>query len=196
MASSGAKRYRPRKLGRIIRMRPLTLSALLVLASCSGGGSDESREKATERTAQAPTQAVSLEPGEWEFATNITKSYVANRQATVVGAKSNSLPSAPQSSTTKACIGPDQVEQPREALFTGEREGCKYEHFYMSRGRLVAALSCPQPNGEMNMSMDGSYTATTMDVSADTSIGVFGTGTLKVQSKISGRRTGPCPAGA
>jgi hypothetical protein len=164
-------------------MRRIVVSALVGLAACSGGGGEESSNK-------IDRASIRLEPGEWELTNEITNITLADQGTAAVPMKVG------MRTTTKSCITPEQVEQPQPTIFASSKDTCTYKNFYMSRGRLVASMSCKQPglDGEMLMTVEGDYTNTSMDVTVEMATSLVGPGDVKVNSKISGRRLGECPA--
>jgi hypothetical protein len=68
----------------------------------------------------------------------------------------------------------------------------------MSRGRIVSAMTCADPSGQGKtmMSMEGSYTAQTIDATMSMTTSVVAQGDMKMSSQLTGKRLGDCPAGA
>ena len=164
-------------------MRKIWLSALAGVAACSGDGGSESANK-------VDPASIRIEPGEWELTTEITNMTLADQGSGALPMKVG------MKTTTKSCITPEQVEQPQPTLFSSSKDTCAYKNFYMSRGRLVASMSCQQPgiDGQMLMTVDGKYSDSSMDVSVEMAMSRSGPGDVKVNSKLSGRRLGECPA--
>jgi hypothetical protein len=162
-------------------MRGIFLAALAGVAACSGGG---------ETAKEVDPASIKLTPGEWELTSEITNLTLADQGAAAMPMKVG------MKTTTKSCITPEQVEQPQPTMFASSKDSCTYKNFYMSRGRLVASMSCKQPgaDAEMLMTIEGKYSDTSMDVSVDMATSVSGPGDVKVNSKLSGRRLGDCPA--
>jgi len=162
-------------------MRKIMVLALAGVAACSGGG-EESANK-------VDPASLRLEPGEWELTSEITNLSIAEQGSAAVPMKVG------MKTTTKSCITAEQVEQPQPTLFSSSKDTCSYKNFYMSRGRLVASMSCKQPGtaNEVLMTVEGKYTNTAMDVSIEMATSLAGPGDVKVNSKLSGRRLGDCP---
>jgi Protein of unknown function (DUF3617) len=173
-------------------MRALAILGLAALASCSGDGGEE--QKQAEAPAAAPASA--LEPGQWEVTMEVTDSRRGAQSSVLITGNEKPMPTIPPKSTTSLCVGQEQAQEPPPGLLAVGRDGCKYSNFYMSRGRMVASLSCPQPDGQMSMSVDGEYAADSFQATGDTTIGIYGTGSLIIKSKLTGRRTGACEAAA
>jgi len=162
-------------------MRRILLGALAGVAACSGGG-DESANA-------VDPASIRLTPGEWELTSEITNMTLTDQGAAALPMKVG------MKTVTKSCITPEQVDQPQPTMFASSKDSCTYKNFYMSRGRLVASMSCKQPgsDGEMLMTIEGKYADTSMDVSVEMATSRSGPGDVKVNSKLSGRRLGECP---
>jgi len=160
------------------------------MVSCSGGGGGQENEAA----APAEAEATALEPGQWEVTSEVQSSREGAQGARMVTAETRAMPNVPKTSTASLCIAPEQASEPPTLLFAVSRKDCTYDNFYMSGGRIVASLSCPQADGQVSMSVDGTFTGSSIEAETGTTIGIYGTGTLMVQSKLAARRIGACEA--
>ena len=153
------------------------ISSLLAVAACSEPAPKE------ESAAEIPN---SLQAGQWEITTEVTD---------VTAADSGQPPVKAGPPVTKSlCLKPEEAEQPAPALFGATEKTCKFGHFYMLRGRLTAAVDCPDPRGSFSSSIEGTYTATTLDVQVAKSSFLVGQGDYRSTTKVTGRRTGECVA--
>lgn len=163
-------------------MRKLALVTVTILAACSGGGDQESENKAVPETNQ-------LTPGLWEMTTQVSGIDMAYKDV--------KAPDASKMSTTfRTCITEEQAKQPPAEAFAGKADGksnCKYDNFYMSRGRINASMICQPGNQAMNI--DGQYTADSMDMTMELSTYQGTADDMKMSAKLSGRRISEsCPA--
>ena len=162
-------------------MRILMMVPLCLLAACGG------EEKKPEETAAATMSA-----GQWEVSSDVT-SFRSTDKATpalkaAVGDKS----------TVSTCVEPGDAAKPKPELFAGEGYECKYKNDYIKNGRINASITCKRDalEGEIMMSVQGSYTGDSFEGTVDTISYLSGDGDFAMNSKITGRRTGPtCTAG-
>ena len=166
-------------------MRLFILTPLLVLAACSEG--EQPAKKETD--APAPSQ---LTAGQWEMTSEVTK--VTNRDK-----GSPAIPAAEGSKTTaSSCVAPADVKKPQPALFVGEGYDCTTRDAYMSRGRANVTLACKKAGlpGDIATVVNGTFTADTFEGTTTTETSLVGEGDVKIEAKLTGRRTGECTAAA
>jgi hypothetical protein len=173
-------------------MNKLAFVAILLLAgACSDGADDAAKQKAA---ASAAAKKLQLTPGQWTTTAEVikfTKQDKAPKAAidTPVGTKS----------TASACLTEADVKQPPALLLAGsEAYSCTYGDTYLSSGSLNASLTCTRKGvkGEVRMSLDGTYTADTLEANQSASTFLAGEGDANIVSKITARRTGECTASA
>lgn len=164
-------------------MRVIALIPLLVLAACSEGAAPPKQD------AEA-TRAEQLTAGQWEMTTEVTKLTQRDK-----GAPAMNMPEGSRS-TTSSCVAEADAKKPQPALFAAEGSECSYRDFYMNGGRLNATLACSRPglSGTINTVVNGSFTATTLEGTATTETLLSGEGDVRIDSKLTGRRTGDCTA--
>lgn len=174
---------------------------LLVLAAC--GEPDVALKNASvEEVAKVAKAGASLNPGEW---TNVTE--VVSVDMPGLGADEKKMMSAMtqamigQKTETKNCITPEQAKSPDAGMFAGNASnGCRFETFTMSGGKMDAVMKCegPDKKGEMKMTLSGQYggdqysMASEVNMSGNT--GLPGHSGMTIKSKNSGKRIGACPA--
>ncbi len=166
-------------------MRVLALMPLLVLAACTDSA------EADQKAAEAAKDNLKLEAGQWVFATELT-----GIDALDDAPKPALKGAVGDKSEAGACIAANEVAQPQPAIFAGADLGeCVYENLYMKRGRLSGTLGCKIDGlaGNIQVSLDGTYTATTLDVSARTQTYLSGDGDVAMTRKIVGKKVaGTC----
>lgn len=165
-------------------MRELAFVALLALAACSDGA-----DPAKEADA-APAQQ--LQAGQWE----ITSEVVTFNQADQ-GAPKIDTPVGTRETTTH-CVAEADVKRPVPALFAATGDSCNYRDIYMSGGRINASIDCTRSGlrGQLMYSVNGSYTATSIDATRDLQTYLTSDGDVRVSSKITGRHVGQCTSGS
>jgi hypothetical protein len=164
-------------------MRASIFLPLFVLAACSESSGDT--PPAVE--AEAATQ---LDAGQWEAASEVT----------ALTAKDEGKPAidtpAGTKATAAACISEADRKKPAAAVLTGLTDECTYKDFYMGNGRVTATMSCTRPGlgGEMLVSVQGEFTATTLTTTTTLDTYLPESGDVRIDSKVSSRRLGECAA--
>ena len=167
------------------------IAAVLALAACGGGSEGGDGNKAAEGKAGGGASAgVTMQPGQWEMTTTITRMAVPGMPAGM-----NAPIPPPQ--TARNCLTAEEVAQ-TNANFINESagEGCTSENSSMSGGRIQATIQCNRPEGQVRMTMSGQYTATTIDVTQQVRTAAQGGQNIEMDSRITGRRIGDCAPGA
>ncbi len=169
-------------------MRSLILP-LLLLAACSDGGDGAAADSKAKAEA---AKNLKLAAGQWETVAEVTK---LNKQDE--GAPAINTPEGTKTNSA-LCVAEADAKKPPPALLAGEGYECEYSNFYMSSGTLNAQLNCRREGlkGDVRMTVDGTYTADTIEANHSISTFLSGTGDVNIQSKLTGRRTGPTCAPA
>jgi hypothetical protein len=159
-------------------MRALIVMPLCLIAACSGGGGEENK---------AAEAAASMEAGQWEVSSEVTEFRSTDKAMPALKAAKGDKATAP------ACIEPDDAAKPEPELFAGPGYECDYKNSYIKGGRLNASLSCKRDalEGEIMMSVQGTYTGTSFEGTVDTISYLSGEGDFAMNSKISGKKTAP-----
>lgn len=157
-------------------------AAVAALAACGGseGGGNASGGGGGGKAAD-----VAMQPGEWEMTATLLK-------MSVPGAPSQPTP-PPQSS--RRCISAQDLASPTKGLVQdANNPSCTFETNSVSGGEIRFAFRCPSPQGEMRATVNGRYTATTVEL--DQQIRVqSAAGQMEIDARTTGRRVGECPAG-
>lgn len=167
-------------------MRRAWVLAISGLAACEGGGE-------APKQAEAPEAAQELSAGQWETVTEITDFRQMDQ-----GSPAINTPKGTRTTET-VCVAPGQGKQPPAALLAGSADyTCTYGNHYMSGGTLNTQLDCRRPgvSGQIMMSLDGSYTADTIEANQSLTTYLPGQGDVQIAAKVTGRRTGECAAAA
>jgi hypothetical protein len=183
---------------------------LLALAGCGGpekadgNGSAASGESAkagaTRESAKAGGTAdagaasgMKMRPGEWETTVETLKVDAPGLPKEMAG-----MMAGQQKMTMRSCITAAQAEQPSGELFRGKTGGnCQYEGFTVSAGRVKGKMTCTGGStpGSVTLEMDGRYGAESYEVDQKMKTEMQGM-TMNVDSRVTARRVGDCPAGA
>jgi hypothetical protein len=163
--------------------RIIAVSLCLAAAACSGGGGEE--KKAEE------AQAATIEAGQWETSFEVTAHRVVD------GTPDPALKAAAgDKETGAACVTEADKAKPAPELFAGPGYTCQYKSDYIRNGRINASLSCTREGieGEIMMSVQGSYTGTTFEGTVGTTTYLPGRGDFESSRKIAGRKVAPACA--
>ena len=141
-------------------------------------------------TIAVATSAWAIEPGNWE----------ANSRMTDVQLPGNMPPQAAdmmrqmmggEGMTSQNCVTQDQLDNAPERIFEETNGDCRYTEFEMVGGEIHAVAQCNTDEGTMDMTMDGTYTDTTYDMTMSM-VGDMGMGPMTMTFDVTGRRLGPC----
>lgn len=162
-------------------MRRLALIPLLVTAACSDATADQETPKVE--------VAEALQPGQWEISREVTRLVATDKGKPALDQEVGSH------TTFSHCLTAADAEKPDATLFAGiEGETCEYKNFYMSRGRINVSIACTPPDlgGQVMRTIDGKFTADSIEASAsaDTYFGAYGD--VSIAAKLIGRRIGEC----
>lgn len=163
-----------------MRILLLALPLYLSLAACSEAPPANKVDDA------APPAALSA--GQWEISREVLKMTALDDGAPAIKVK------AGDTTTSAVCVAPGETKRPKpEFVGGGGADGCTYDSLYLSNGRINAALSCNPAGmrGKLFVSSSGTFAAETMDLTLSSSTQLAGTGDVRIDEKITARRTGP-----
>ena len=164
-------------------MRGLIVIPLCLAAACSGGGEEN----------KAAEAADAMSAGQWEISSEVTDFRSTDKATPALKAAAGDKAAAP------ACIEAGKEDKPPAAMFAGAGYECDYKDKYIRGGRLTATLDCERDalEGHIFMTVQGTYKGDSFEGTASTTSYLSGDGDFAMESKISGRRTGPtCAAPA
>ena len=170
--------------------RFLIAASLLALAAC-GSKSDGNSTKASGGGGLlgGPVQ---LQPGEWETTMQVVDFKAPNMPAGIAERMKQ------QPTTKRDCMTEEEAKGPKPESFAPQQNGmgCKQEDFVWGNGRIHGKTTCEGANGsgKMAMTMDGTYTPTTIDIGLKNETETNHVAT-SMEMRITGHRVGECPAG-
>lgn len=176
-------------------MRAAAPALALLLAACGGGGADADGDgNITQVEARKEAEKVELEPGRWETTIKVSDAKLGG-----VPLPQGANPLA-EGRTNVACISKEQAANPDANIFAGDQpQGCTYDRFAMSGGKIDAAVNCAVPGqpARMSMTMAGEYSGTSYRLVTDSRITGGGPGlppgaAITSRAEITGRRLGDC----
>ena len=164
-------------------MRRVIIVPLFLAAACSGGGEEKKAEEA----------AATMQAGQWEVSSEVTAFRSTDKATPALKA------AVGDKSTAPACIEAGKEGKPPAEIFAGAGYECDYKDSYIRSGRVTATLECERDalEGKIFMTIEGSYKGDSFEGTSSATSYLSGEGDFAMNSKISGRRTGPtCAAPA
>ena len=164
-------------------MRYLVIVPLCLAAACSGGGEEKKAEEA----------AATMQAGQWQVSSEVTGFRSTDKATPALKA------AVGDKSTASACIEAGKEGKPPAEMFAGAGYECEYKDSYIRSGRITATLVCERDalEGKIFMTVEGNYKGDSFEGRATANSYLSGDGDFAMNSKISGRRTGPtCAAPA
>lgn len=153
--------------------------AIVLAAACSGS-------------------AVSLQPGQWETTMQFSSIEVPGVPEAQL-APMRAMMGQPQAHSE--CMTPEQAANPAGNMLNpgGSGQNCTFTENTFSGGTIRVHGTCQQPGrGSAQMTLDGTYTATTMTARITSRVtpppGTPGPQSVSMSGTLNGRRTGDCAA--
>lgn len=161
-------------------MRGLIVVPVLLAAACSGGGEEKKAEEAP----------ATMQAGQWEISSEVVDFRSTDKATPALKAAAGDKASAP------ACIEAGKEDEPPAAMFAGVGYECDYKDRYVRGGRINLTLECEREalEGNVMVSVQGTYTGESFEGTATATSFLPGDGDFVMNSRISGRRTGPACA--
>lgn len=161
-------------------------TAALALAITACGGETEGEPAGGEMTAE---KVDALLPGEYEITATVTSIDVTDGDTAATPLKVDDV------RTHKVCVGDDGLLPPE--TFGEENDNCSIDSgAYFKKGRVRQQLTCSRDGqrGQVNLQVNGEFTAEGME--GDVRSGTFfaGTGDYQMTRTLSGKRLGDCTA--
>lgn len=164
-------------------MRGLIVISLCLAAACSSGGEEN----------KAAETADSMQAGQWEISSEVSDFRSTDKATPALKAAAGDKAASP------ACIEAGKEDKPPAEIFAGVGYECDYKDRYISGGRINVTLECERKalEGKVMVSVQGTYTGESLEGTATATSFLPGDGDFVMNSKVSGRRTGPtCAAPA
>ena len=157
-------------------MRALILVPFLAVAACSGEGGEKKEEKAA-RPASFPA-------GQWQADFEVENIRSTDKTEPALAAKAGDKESVAACATEGAGPPPE--------LLAGPGYQCQPKNSYVRNGRMTVSLDCTREGieGQVMMTVDGTYSADTVEGTVHTTTYLPGRGDFEMSRKFSGRRTG------
>lgn len=155
----------------------MAAAPLALLAACSSGGEE-------------------LQAGEWEMTTQMTDVQMEGMPEEMMAAMREQMLAETQ--TDSRCITEEEAADPSGSLFAPEGAGsdCDFGESAVEGGVININATCQNPagQGEAQMSIEGTYTATTMEAEFSFEGDAGGMGAMTMTGEMTAERTGECDA--
>lgn len=151
----------------------------LLLAACGG------EPEPTGNTADAGAVPAAFPVGEWEVTSTVERIGSTDGTTPAISAK------AGDAATREACVA---SASELSKLFAPDGADCTAMSDYARQGRINTAYKCTVKGGVLNVTVNGNYTADSLEVVVDSASMLSGSGDYQLREKVAGRRTGNCPA--
>lgn len=134
--------------------------------------------------------AAAIEPGNWEATSQATDVQLPGEMPPQVADMIRDAMSNRSFSST-SCITQDDIDNAPEDMFRESGGDCRYSEFDMDGGTMHGVAQCNTDQGTMTMTMDGTYTDSSYDMTM-TMNGDVGMGPMSMTYAVTGRRLGAC----
>jgi hypothetical protein len=161
-------------------MRGLIVMASCLAVACSSGGEEN----------KAAEVADAMQAGQWEISSEVTGFRSTDKATPALKAAAGDKASAP------ACIEAGKEDKPPPEMFAGVGYECHYRDRYISGNRINLSLECEREalEGKVMVTVQGTYAGESFEGTSTATSFLPGDGDFVMNSKISGRRTGPACA--
>lgn len=183
-------------------MRHLTLVPLaaLALAGCNNSQPSVSLTNASpEEVAKAATESGATDtmfnPGKWETRVELIDTQIPGIERLPPQLAAQMKSKMAEAHISSSCMSPEDAKRPDAKVIAGRDKGnCTFEHFNLAGGKIDAKMTCSEPNGATEMTLNGTFTRDTMDEVAEMTM-AMPSGQMHTKMKITARRVGDCTAG-
>jgi len=170
--------------------------ACLALAACNQPAVSLTNASPEEvaKAAQASGAKIQMRPGQWETKIEILKMDMPGMEKMPAEYAEKMKAELMKPRTVESCMTEEDLKDRQSKIFTGGGDSkCKFEKYEMSGGSIDAVMNCPGPAGDMKMKMKGSFSGDTFTVNQEMDM-KGPTGNARSEARITGKRTGECPA--
>lgn len=176
-----------------MRLPVLPLMALPIVLALAGCGSEKtvtaSNESVSDVAKKVSEAGLKFNPGKWESTMKFVKLEMEGMPPEAQAMMGKMLG---KDRTFSSCLSKEEAEKPDAKFFGQADERCKYDNFTMGGGKIDAKLTCKADQGMQIMTMKGSYTPDTYEMT----MSVDGKGpegkTMSMQMALSAKHSGAC----
>ncbi|MDG2534698.1 DUF3617 domain-containing protein [Sphingomonas sp. HITSZ_GF] len=189
-----------------MRLTILAAGALLPLAACNQGPSTEqsarqtgeirlenaSMEEVAKQSAAADAKTAA-QPGQWENSFQLVALETGGVPEPIASQMKAELGKPPKTETS--CRKAEDVKPIDVSKLSPMQRGCTFPKYKVVGGKIDAVMECDTPMGKSHMTITGSQTKTSYDLTMSQSQTVPGqTKQTSMTVRITGKRLGECKA--
>lgn len=163
-----------------------TTALAFALVACGGEATDAPSADGGDMTAEVVD---TLLPGEYEITSTVTALEVTEGSTAGTALKVDDV------RTSKVCVGEDGLLPPE--AFGEENDNCTIDAgAYFRRGKVRQQLTCSRDGktGQVNLQVDGEFTAEGLEGEVQTGTFFAGPGDYNMTRSMTGKRLGDCTA--
>jgi Protein of unknown function (DUF3617) len=166
------------------------LCGALALAGCGSGktvtATNESVSGVAKKVADSGLRFV---PGRWELTRKFIK---LDMQGMPPEAEAAMQKAIGKEHTSASCLTKDEAEKPAAKFFGQAAHDCKYDTFSMGSGKIDAKMSCKTAQGAQVVTMTGTYTPETYDMTMSVNGSGPGGKAMSMTMAMSAKHHGEC----
>lgn len=172
------------------------IASVLCLAGCNKGPTVELHNATNKDVAQAVaksgvmTSDTMIEPGLWETKATYTEISVPGLPPQYAEKMKQDMAEG-RDKPSHHCIKPEDVKQPKENFFGGDKN-CKFQQFTMGGGKMDVAMLCHEEGATRSMNMSGSYTPTSYSLDMAMNANGGSQSGMNIKGHIDAHRVGEC----
>lgn len=164
--------------------------SILALGACNQTKKVEAKNESVASVADKVAKSdIRFEPGRWESQMKLVKMDIPGMPPEAAKAMQQMMG---QGRTFASCLTPEEAAKPGGKFFGSESKTCTYDTFTMGGGRIDAKMSCKSGEGVQALTLAGTYTPQTYDMT----VSVKGKGPagkdVDMQMALAAKRTGEC----
>lgn len=168
----------------------IALSAALALAGCGSEKSVTAKNESVSDVAKKVSDAgLKFNPGRWDSTMKFVNMEMEGMPPEAKAMMSKILG---KDRTFASCLTKEEAEKPDGKFFGQADKRCKYDSFTMGGGKIDAKMTCNAEQGTQTMTMQGSYTPDTYDMT----MSISGAGpegkAMSMEMQISAKHNGAC----
>lgn len=170
----------------------LTFTAVLSLMALSGcGRHDAGNSDAAHPAKVADIAAAAVHPraGRWETAITINHMDMPGMPPQMRDPMQRGMAGG---SVIATCLTPEQAAHPGTEFLSGRKNGCAYDTFSMTDGKLDAVMHCSGPSMHMKSAMSGTFDETSFNIHGTSQVQMPGGQTMSQDMTEASKWVGPC----
>jgi hypothetical protein len=176
----------------------MLIACALPFAACNKGPQINEKNANVEEVAQKVQSATAgqalIQAGRWESKVTLLDMQIPGMPPQMADRMKQTMAKV-QNATIDSCLTEADVKKPKEDFFAGKSEGCRYDHFTMSGGKIDAVMQCRGEGGgkgAMTMTINGTYSPDRYEATMAMDVSGGREGGMKMKSHTESQRVGAC----